>query len=439
MADTKLFAVTGNPVLHSKSPCMFNHAFEKMGIDATYFRLAADSAFEAIKIFKDTGLTGMNVTAPFKDEMFDLVDEVTVDAEKIGGINTVVKEGDRLVGYNTDHYGVADSVKQAGITLYGLSAVVIGAGGAGRAAAYGLIKNGAKVTIVNRTVAKAKKAAESFGCKYAGLDSLEEILKKNELIVFSLSQNVNPIKTEWLQQDHLIFDANYKSSPFVDAAKEKGSTIINGEDWLLNQAIPAFKLFLGQNPDRIAMKEGLSTYDLDKKLNKISMIGFMAAGKTKNSKRLGARIHRKAIDSDNVIVDTQHRSIPEIFSAEGEAYFRKLEKDTLEEIIKIDGKHIISCGGGIVVNAQNRKYLKDNTLVIWLFASPEAIVARLKPGKRPLLEVPDPLAKAKELLGRRLHHYAKTADILISTERNIKELTTEKIYDEINSTFPDLW
>ncbi|MBK8809096.1 MAG: shikimate kinase [Bacteroidales bacterium] len=192
-------------------------------------------------------------------------------------------------------------------------------------------------------------------------------------------------------------------------------------------------------PDHVAMKNGLGMYDLDKKLNKISMIGFMATGKTKNSILLSQLLNRPAIDSDEMIVEKENKTIPEIFEKHGEPYFRDLEKNTLKQIFEMNGSHIISCGGGIVVNQENRNYLRSQSLVIWLFASPEAIVARLKPGKRPLLEVADPLAKAKELLGQRLHYYAQTADILISTERNLKELTTEKIYDEINKTFGNKW
>jgi shikimate dehydrogenase len=112
MTNTKLFAVTGNPILHSKSPSMFNNAFKKMGIDATYFRLAADSAEQAITIFKQLQLSGMNVTAPFKEDIMQYLDDVSEEAQMIGGVNTIVNEDGELVGYNTDHYGVANSILQ---------------------------------------------------------------------------------------------------------------------------------------------------------------------------------------------------------------------------------------------------------------------------------------------------------------------------------------
>ncbi|MBK8809095.1 MAG: hypothetical protein IPO21_21710 [Bacteroidales bacterium] len=161
MSETKLFAVTGNPILHSKSPCMFNNAFESMNLEARYIRIAADSATEAIYLFNKTELSGMNVTAPFKEDIMPFLDIIDDDAQKIGSVNTVVKKDGKLIGYNTDHYGVANSIIEADISLKDINAVVIGAGGAGKAAAFGLVKNGAKVTIVNRTLAKAKAAAQT--------------------------------------------------------------------------------------------------------------------------------------------------------------------------------------------------------------------------------------------------------------------------------------
>lgn len=435
MTQTKLLAVTGNPVLHSKSPNIFNSAFASMEIDATYFRLAANTAAQAVATFKSLGLTGMNVTAPFKEEIIPELDWIHPDALLIGGVNTVVNEEGVLKGYNTDHFGVAQSLIDAGVVLQDTKCIVIGAGGAGRAAAFGMINKGAQVTIVNRTVAKAQDAAEKFGCNYAGLDRLEDLMKENTIVVFSLSQNINPIQEDWINSHHVIFDANYKASPFTETAKKKGCAIVQGLSWLLNQAIPAFRLFLGTDPDKSAMERGLADNSILKRKDIVSMIGFMASGKTANSKILGKKLGLKYIDTDNQIVDAQHKTIPEIFAESGESYFRELENEMLRSIIESEEKHIVSTGGGIVVNETNRELLKSKSLVIWMYASPEAIVKRVKPGTRPLLEVDDPLQKAHELLNARLEYYAKTADIIINTEFGIKDEISQKLYEEISTTF----
>jgi len=435
MSETKLLAVAGTPILHSKSPNMFNAAFKAMNLDAAYFRMAADSAKEAIDLFKKLQMTGMNITAPFKEDVMPLLDKIDKTAELIGGVNTVVNDNGVLTGYNTDHRGVADSLLQAGVTLENAKCIVLGAGGAGKAAAYGLVSEKAEVTIVNRTLEKAKLAADSFGCKYAGLDELELLLKDADVIVSSLAQNVNPVKKEWLRSEMVVFDANYKSSEFGACAREIGCQIIEGLDWLLNQAVPAFKYFLGIEPDRTAMKNGLAAADLHIRKKTVSLIGFMGAGKTSNGKRLSKMMNRKFGDTDNMIVAKQNRSIPEIFQTEGEEYFRKVERETLSEAAESADDFILSCGGGIVINDENRDLLKTQTLPVWLYASPELIVKRIKPGSRPLLDVDDPEAKAKEILMQRIGNYGQAAEMILNTDYRSQEQIVDKLYEEISTAF----
>jgi len=432
MSEFQLLAVTGNPVLHSKSPGMFNNTFSKTDFPATYTRLATDSAQEAIKVFRSLGLKGMNVTAPFKEDIMQCIDEVDSVAELIGGVNTVVNKEGKLFGYNTDHFGVAQSLIGAEVSLQDKKCVVIGAGGAGKAAAWGLLSNGAKVTIANRTIEKAKEAAEKFNCLFSGLDELPTLLLDTDIIVFSLSQNVNPIKAEWLQSKHIIFDANYKSSEFSQIARSKNCQIIEGIDWLLNQAIPAYNYFLGNTPDYETMKAGLSIYNLQNRGDKIALIGFMGSGKTTVGKKLSKKMAIPFVDTDEMIVEREGKSIPEIFEQDGEAYFRNCEKEILQTIINTPGKQIISCGGGMAINDANRSLLKEHCLVLWLYATPEATVKRINLESRPLLNVENPLEKAINLFGERKPFYAKASDVIFNTEKFDAESISDKIIDEIN-------
>lgn len=435
MSETKFFAVAGTPILHSKSPCMFNSAFAKMGLNASYFRIAAHNAKNAIETFRAMQLKGMNVTAPFKEDIMQELDWIDDDAMLIGGVNAVVEENGILKGYNTDHYGVAHSLLNAGIDLQNKKCIVIGAGGAGKAAAYGMVKNGAQVTIVNRTVTKAKEAAEKFGCSYAGLEQLPHLMNENDVIVFSLSQNINPIHEEWLESRHIIFDANYKKSPFITIAEQKGCTIIHGLQWLLNQAIPAFKHFLGIDADRQAMADGLNSYDLQEKSKIISFIGFMASGKSANGKLVAQKLGRKFADTDKLISERTHKSIPAIFEEHGEAYFRQLETAVVKECAATTEKMILSCGGGLIVNEDNRTLLKNNSLVIWTYTTPEDTISRVKPGTRPLLEVENPLEVAQNLFAKRRDSYGQTADLVIFTQKGTKEQISDLLYEEINTAF----
>jgi len=435
MSEFQLFAVTGNPILHSKSPGMFNSAFEASDISASYTRLAADSAQEAIKVFRSLGIKGMNVTAPFKKDIMPLLDVIDESAEFIGGVNTIVNENNTLKGYNTDWIGVLRPIENQLLDstfLKDKKCLIIGASGAGKAAAYAMKINDAKITIVNRTVEKAEQVAKKFGCEYAGFDKLAELVPQAEIIIIALTQNVNPIEESWLTSKQIVFDANYKDSKIVEMAKNKGCTIIDATDWLLYQGMKAFEYFRGEDSENNTMKNGLLTYNLQNRCDKIALIGFMGSGKTTVGKKLAKKMDIPFVDTDELIVEREGKTIPEIFTQHGEAYFRNCERDILQKIIDTPGKQIISCGGGMAINDENRTLLKKHCLVLWLYATPEATVKRIKLETRPLLNVENPLEKAFQLFGERKAFYAKASDVIFNTEKFDAESISDKIIDEIS-------
>jgi len=440
--EMKRFAVTGNPVLHSKSPVMFNRVFFQMGLEVmyTYDRLAADSAGEAVALFKELGLTGMNVTAPFKKDIMEYLDDVDEAAVKIGGVNTVVKDGDRLKGYNTDYTGVTESLKRRGISLKDKRCVVLGAGGAGRAAVYGLVNEKANVTLVNRTYSKALETAENLGCRSGKIENLQALLDETDILVSTLSADIDMIPEEWLKPSITVFDANYKKSVLSQKAVERGCPVVKGEEWLLNQAIPAFRYFLGDDVSKFDMERvkelmqtGLTNPPRVEPRN-IALVGFMGCGKTAVGKRLAQKMGLRFRDIDEEIEEQEGRSVPDIFFADGEPYFRKVEKAVLTREVERNEGFVYSCGGGAVLDEENKIVLKDNALVIWLYSSISSTIERLEPGSRPLLDCPNPQEKARELLTERLNDYSRSAHLIIGSEAEVEKVS-EKIYEEISKTF----
>ena len=243
--------------------------------------------------------------------------------------------------------------------MKGKKCIIIGAGGAGRAAAYGLHKKGVEVTFVNRTYTKAKKAAKLIGCNCTEFDKLEEQIRKSEIIISSLSQEINLVKKRWLRSDHIVFDANYKGSKLAVIAKEKGCTVVSAEDWLLNQAVKSYEHFLGDeagyrnNEDRELFRSSLS-----ENRKSISLTGLTGAGKTSLGKILSEKLNYSFKDIDSMIESKKGMTISEIFETKGEAYFRKLETEELKKIFDSKTRKVISCGGGIVINEKNRKLLQ---------------------------------------------------------------------------------
>jgi shikimate dehydrogenase len=255
MSTSKLFAVFGNPILHSKSPQLFNSVFSEFGMDALYSRVRPQSAVDIVELIRSMPIAGANITAPYKKEVYDLVDVVSLDAEEIGAINTIVNSDGRLIGYNTDHYGVTQSLKEAGIDLSNSSCLVLGGGGAARSAVYGLMRHGANVYICNRTISKAEAIANDFGCTLMNWQEFDTKLTF-DVVISTIVPEAIPCFLNTVKFNYL-FDASYKPSMVYQIAQMKGAKIISGERWLLHQAIEAFKLFIGDNPPLNIMEKGL--------------------------------------------------------------------------------------------------------------------------------------------------------------------------------------
>jgi shikimate dehydrogenase len=441
MNDTKIFAVTGNPILHSLSPDIFSFLFKKYAINACYGKLAVSNVSEAIFLFEELKLSGMNVTAPFKQDIITYLDGLGEAAERIKSVNTIIKKDNHLIGYNTDYIGVIESLKVKSIPLENQRCVVLGAGGAGRAAVFGLLKERAMVTVVNRTYQKAALVSRSFGCDVERIENLEHLLNNTKILISTLSSAKQFIQQKWLSPQHIIFDANYGHSTLSIMAKNRRCQLIRGEEWLLNQAVPAFNYFFPKGPKidsspylKREIKKNLAFERGGRNLKNISLIGFMGSGKSQIGKALAKRIGFRFLDTDLLIIDKEKRSIPEIFEIDGEDAFRDIEKEIIKEQLPNSRRTIYSCGGGAILEDENRQLLRKHSLVIGLHSSLDTTLNRIAPGSRPLLAGRNPRQRAEEMLRMRLDFYIKTADLIISSEESVDKVV-EKIYEEISKTF----
>ena len=229
------FGLIGNPISHSKSPSLFKAAYPAG--EFTYDLIEAPTCNKAMELFHANGYTGINITSPFKEEIMKYVtlpDRVT---SLMGCANIAIKE----------------TLKEylSGKEIESIKAMVIGAGGAGKAAALSCVDLGMETILANRSAEKAEPYAKKIGAKYISLDQIPFYLKDTDLIVYSLSFRIDALRDEPLE-GKLFFEANYANPQFCN---QKGIEYISGKYWLYNQAIPAFKLFTGKEPDTKAMKE----------------------------------------------------------------------------------------------------------------------------------------------------------------------------------------
>ncbi|MBO6916992.1 MAG: shikimate dehydrogenase [Rhizobiaceae bacterium] len=259
--------VTGFPIKQSKSPLIHGYWLNDLHIDGTYraVELAEDGFSEFIAKLKngDADFEGGNVTMPFKEEAFQLVDERDAIAEKIGAVNTIYRKDGKLCGTNTDAYGFAanldDLVPQWRPEAKNTSkAVVFGAGGASRAILYALIEAGfSEVALYNRTLSRAETLAGEFGLRVTAyqIDDVDHGLKNADLFVntSSLGMHGTPVPDlnfASMAEGAIATDIVYHplKTKFLENAEKQGIAIADGFGMLLHQAVPGFEHWFGARP-----------------------------------------------------------------------------------------------------------------------------------------------------------------------------------------------
>lgn len=251
-AKTKICMVIGDPIEHSLSPQIHNAGYEALGIDADFVYVACNVKIENIGAFikgiKAMQIKGVSCTIPHKMEVMSHLDEVDEVAKKIGAVNTIVNENGALKGYNTDWIGVVAPLEKV-TSLVNKTVALIGAGGAARAAAYGVTQRGAKLTIYNRTIEKAQELAKEFGGNARSLAEVEEV--RNMDIIFNATsvglypnENESPLNKELITDKQIVFDAIYVpyETRLLRDAKQQGARVIYGMEMLLQQGVAQFKL-----------------------------------------------------------------------------------------------------------------------------------------------------------------------------------------------------
>ncbi|WP_181684817.1 shikimate dehydrogenase [Halorhabdus salina] len=259
-----VYGLIGNPVEHSLSPPMHEAAYEELDIDARYvtFEPAEGEASDAVEAAETLGVAGLNVTIPFKQAVLDAVDPDDL-AARIGAVNTIDFTGDRPTGHNTDAIGAVRALREHDVTLDG-SAVVVGAGGAGRAISFGLADEGLNVSIANRTVRKAKALAGDVpGADGHGLDALGDLLTGADVLVNATSvgmdEDRSPVPSDALHDDLAVLDAVYSpiETRLLRDGAAAGATTVDGAWMLLYQGVEAFERWTGRDAPVETMNEAL--------------------------------------------------------------------------------------------------------------------------------------------------------------------------------------
>ncbi|WP_338727771.1 shikimate dehydrogenase [Haladaptatus sp. DJG-WS-42] len=264
----QVFGLLGNPVTHSLSPPMHEAAYTDLGIDARYvtFEPAPEDLEAAILGAQALGISGLNVTIPFKQDVLNFVEPDDL-AARIGAVNTIDFSGETPTGHNTDAIGAVRALRDHDVTLDG-TAVVVGAGGAGRAIAFGLADEGMSVRIANRTEQKAHDLAAAVpNATGHGLFDLDTLLEAATVLVNATSVGMEtdetPVPSTALHDGLAVLDAVYRplETRLLRDARAVGATTVDGAWMLLYQGVEAFERWTGRDAPvsvmNIALRERL--------------------------------------------------------------------------------------------------------------------------------------------------------------------------------------
>ena len=338
------------------------------------YELAELDPEEVGDFLKKGGFRGINVTIPYKKTVIPFLDWISPEAERIGSVNTIVRDPDgTLRGYNTDYEGFRSMLERAGIRPRGRKCLVLGSGGASRTAVCCLRDLGAReVTVISR------RGEDNYGNLEKHRDA--EILINATPVGMYPGNGAAPLRLEALPGLLGVADLIYNPArtALLLEARRRGIPWTNGLYMLTEQARIACEKFLGTPVDP-AETERVAALLAAETAN-IVLIGMPGCGKTTVGRILAEKTGRRLVDTDRMIEEKAGIPCGEIIRTRGEAAFRALETEAAREAGKASGS-ILATGGGIVTRGENRDLLCQNGLLIHL--TREMDESTLEPG-RPL-------------------------------------------------------
>ena len=399
------FGLIGEKLSHSWSA----EIHEKLG--SFPYQLHELSASELKDFLKNQSWHGLNVTIPYKKNACALADSVSEDAQAIGAANTLVKDASGLIAAdNTDVYGFEYLVKSLKVSLNQKKAIVLGAfGGAGQAVCYALKKSGSYIVGVSRN----PQVSSSFVDCAITYDRLQshydaDLLVNATPVGMSPHAGISPLAKEELASFtslQCVIDLIYnplRSQLLLDA-ESLGLQNANGLKMLVAQAVKASLLFLSQEASD-AQIENISR-GLHASKENIVLIGMPGVGKTSTGEALAKLLNRPWIDTDLLIKQKAHCDAAAYLQTHGEAAFRRLEHEVIQEISGMSGA-VISCGGGVVVTPSNYQLLRQNGKFVYLTRPLDQLALAGRPLSQSI--------GIQELAAKRLPLYEAWADVTFS-------------------------
>ncbi|MBE6584658.1 MAG: shikimate kinase [Ruminococcaceae bacterium] len=401
----------GRTLSHSFSPQIHREL-----ADYSYYLFELEENELEAFIKDSNSFDACNVTIPYKKAVMPYLDEISEEAEKIGSVNTILRREDgTLRGENTDYYGFSYLLHRGNISITGKKVAILGTGGAS-VTAYAVCSDlGAEsITFVSRT------GEVNYQNVYDVAADTEVVINCTPVGMYPHNE-ISPIELSRMPYVESVADMIYnpKKTKLLLDAQRLGINNVNGLSMLVSQAKRACELFLGCHIDDSEIDRVIRA--VEQETQNIVLVGMPGCGKSTIAKLLSQKTGRALIDTDDLIVEYEGRSIPEIFATDGEEYFRGVEHRAAAEAGKQSGK-IIATGGGIVTREDNYDSLCQNATVVFI----KRDVSRLSRGGRPLSQNGD----LEQMYQKRLPMYRQFCEVEVSNDTT-PENCVRRILDAI--------
>ena len=411
-----MYCVIGKKLAHTLSPDIHRAYFELSGREDVY--TAVELTEEELARGREflLGFDGVNVTIPYKQAVMPLLDEISDEARAIGAVNTIKREGGRLIGYNTDPYGFESMLASRGIDVSGGSAYVLGYGGAARSVIYALKRMGADVTVVSRDPARA--AADG----HAAIDYEELKRRRGSLLVNCTpigmypGADASPVGDEVVERFDAAADLIYNPvlTRFLRSAVSLGKRAVGGLWMLVAQAMKSQRIWTGDDGAEALTK---TVYDriargFLRDSGNIWLIGMPGCGKTTFGAWTAQRTDREFVDADAYVQHLSGMTIAEMFER-GEDFFRGEESAAIACLACRRGL-VVATGGGAVLRDFNVDCMRLSGTTVFIDRAPGDIAADVDCASRPLLA--HGAERVWKLYGERRDRYAAAAQITIKND-----------------------
>lgn len=418
-----MYGLLGKKLGHS-----FSKLIHEQFTDKEYQLIETDNLNQ---FFSENVISGMNVTIPYKKDVIPYLDELSTEAAEIGVVNTIISKNKKLIGYNTDYYGLKKTLDYYQISVSNQTVLILGNGSTSDTIKHYCVNNNAKEIIV---FARSPRNNEYLFSETKNFKHATIIFNATPVGMFPNNQSDLLVDLNNFPNLSSVIDVIYNplKTKLLIEAEQKNVKSVNGLLMLIYQAIKSIELFHNLI---ISDAEVINYYKhlLFEKTNLV-FIGMPMSGKSLFTSLASQKYHKELVEIDTEIERYENDSISNIFQTKGEKHFRNVEKDIILKYSKLNNK-AISCGGGVVLNEENMVNLKQNGIIIFIDV-PLELLKKCNPRNRPLLQNKENL---ENIYNQRIQLYRDFQDITITKSSFDKKSIMNQIEVKINEYISTKW